>query len=299
MDRLTALRVSSAWWNRAARSGWEILEMSCAMVSRYPPSWKSLDGARLHCTTCRAEPDRAGRSAEPGQSQGWPLNDGTPPSAMTRPSAGTLHHPQLLSGSPAGRAANDHWPVTPARRSTSCCWTGTVNLEGSEYPPLRITNGPRSQTRVARRLGTLPLGWCAPARHLARHACRCSRCRIWHCTTALTLHLFRQEPVGFLGPDGPESVPVSGNLSANISNLLLAATLDGAGISLQPACRFTPIWQAARSPAHPVAAQAPRRLCRCMAPANRCPLLRSLPRPFSWSGWRTIPVEASFLSDPP
>lgn len=28
---------------------------------------------------------------------------------------------------------------------------------------------------------------------------------------------------------------MSGNLSANISNLLLAATLDGAGISLQPA----------------------------------------------------------------
>jgi len=27
---------------------------------------------------------------------------------------------------------------------------------------------------------------------------------------------------------------VSGNLSANISNLLLSATLDGAGISLQP-----------------------------------------------------------------
>jgi DNA-binding transcriptional LysR family regulator len=29
-------------------------------------------------------------------------------------------------------------------------------------------------------------------------------------------------------------VPVSGNLSANISNLLLEATLEGAGISLQP-----------------------------------------------------------------
>jgi DNA-binding transcriptional LysR family regulator len=29
-------------------------------------------------------------------------------------------------------------------------------------------------------------------------------------------------------------VPVSGNLSANISNLLLEATLGGAGISMQP-----------------------------------------------------------------
>ncbi|MFQ2579558.1 substrate binding domain-containing protein, partial [Aeromonas caviae] len=56
----------------------------------------------------------------------------------------------------------------------------------------------------------------------------------------LTYTYFGKSLWEFLGPDGPESVPVSGNLSANISNLLLAATLDGAGISLQPAYSVHP-----------------------------------------------------------
>jgi DNA-binding transcriptional LysR family regulator len=45
----------------------------------------------------------------------------------------------------------------------------------------------------------------------------------------------------FDGPNGVESVPIHGNISANISEVLLAATLRGNGISLQPLAVAQPL----------------------------------------------------------
>ena len=69
---------------------------------------------------------------------------------------------------------------------------------------------------------------------------------------------------------------MSGNLSANISNLLLAATLDGAGISLQPAYSVHPhLASGALVPCSPRGSPSASASMPFMAPANRCPLLRS------------------------
>ncbi len=45
----------------------------------------------------------------------------------------------------------------------------------------------------------------------------------------------------FDGPNGPESVSIKGNISANVSEVLLAATLKGQGISLQPSPIVSPL----------------------------------------------------------
>lgn len=45
----------------------------------------------------------------------------------------------------------------------------------------------------------------------------------------------------FDGPNGPESVAISGNVSSNLSEVLLAATTKGHGISLQPVAAAKPL----------------------------------------------------------
>lgn len=86
---------------------------------------------------------------------------------------------------------------------------------------------------MARRLGTCHSVVCASPAYLARHPTpqQVQDLALHNC---LTYTYFGKSLWEFQGPAGPESVPVSGNLSANISNLLLEATLGGAGISMQP-----------------------------------------------------------------
>ena len=109
----------------------------------------------------------------------------------------------------------------------------TVNLVEERIDlAVRITND-LDPNLVARRLGTCHSVVCASPAYLARHPMphKVQDLALHNC---LTYTYFGKSLWEFNGPDGPESVPVSGNLSANISNLLLEATLGGAGISLQP-----------------------------------------------------------------
>ncbi|MFS1165177.1 substrate binding domain-containing protein, partial [Aeromonas salmonicida] len=109
----------------------------------------------------------------------------------------------------------------------------TVNLVEERIDlAIRITND-LDPNLVARRLGTCHSVVCASPAYLARHPTpqKVQDLALHNC---LTYTYFGKSLWEFQGPAGPESVPVSGNLSANISNLLLEATLGGAGISMQP-----------------------------------------------------------------
>lgn len=57
----------------------------------------------------------------------------------------------------------------------------------------------------------------------------------------LSFTYFERSVWTFDGPNGVESVPIHGNISANISEVLLAATLRGNGISLQPLAVAQPL----------------------------------------------------------
>lgn len=132
------------------------------------------------------------------------------------------------------QAADDYLARYPGTAIDILLLDRTVNLVEERIDlAVRITND-LDPNLVARRLGTCHSVVCASPAYLARHAPpqQVQDLALHNC---LTYTYFGKSLWEFQGPDGPESVPVSGNLSANISNLLLAATLDGAGISLQPA----------------------------------------------------------------
>ncbi|WP_043762131.1 LysR family transcriptional regulator, partial [Aeromonas taiwanensis] len=131
------------------------------------------------------------------------------------------------------KMANDYLGRYPGTAIDILLLDRTVNLVEERIDlALRITND-LDPNLVARRLGTCHSVVCASPAYLARHAPpqQVQDLALHNC---LTYTYFGKSLWEFQGPHGPESVPVSGNLSANISNLLLSATLDGAGISLQP-----------------------------------------------------------------
>ena len=86
---------------------------------------------------------------------------------------------------------------------------------------------------MARRLGCCRSVVCASPAYLAEHGTpqQVQDLALHNC---LTYTYFGKSLWQFDGPQGAESVPVSGNLSANTSTLLLKSTLLGGGISLQP-----------------------------------------------------------------
>ncbi|PTT55205.1 substrate binding domain-containing protein, partial [Aeromonas sp. HMWF015] len=130
-------------------------------------------------------------------------------------------------------AANDYLAQYPGTAIDILLLDRTVNLVEERIDlAVRITND-LDPNLVARRLGTCHSVVCASPAYLARHPMphKVQDLALHNC---LTYTYFGKSLWEFNGPDGPESVPVSGNLSANISNLLLEATLEGAGISLQP-----------------------------------------------------------------
>ena len=239
MDRLTALRVFVSVVEQGSLSGaGEKLDMSRAMVSRYLAELESWMGARLlHRTTRRLSLTGPGEEAlnraramlalGEEMEQIAVKGDDAPKGQLRITSSYSLSEALLVG------AANDYLAQYPGTAIDILLLDRTVNLVEERIDlAVRITND-LDPNLVARRLGTCHSGVCASPADLARHP-------IPHKVQDLALHncltytYFGKSLWEFNGPDGPESVPVSGNLSANISNLLLEATLGGAGISLQP-----------------------------------------------------------------
>ncbi|MGU5685421.1 LysR family transcriptional regulator [Aeromonas allosaccharophila] len=239
MDRLTALRVFVSVVEQGSLSGaGEKLDMSRAMVSRYLAELESWMGARLlHRTTRRLSLTGPGEEAlnraramlalGEEMEQIAVKSDDAPKGQLRITSSYSLSEALLVG------AANDYLAQYPGTAIDILLLDRTVNLVEERIDlAVRITND-LDPNLVARRLGTCHSVVCASPAYLARHP-------IPHKVQDLALHncltytYFGKSLWEFNGPDGPESVPVSGNLSANISNLLLEATLGGAGISLQP-----------------------------------------------------------------
>ena len=239
MDRLTALRVFVCVVEQGSLSGaGEKLEMSRAMVSRYLAELERWMGARLlHRTTRRLSLTGPGEEALNRARAMLALGDEMEQLAVRGDDApkGQLRVTSSYSLSDAllVKAANDYLGRYPGTAIDILLLDRTVNLVEERIDlALRITND-LDPNLVARRLGTCHSVVCASPAYLARHAPpqRVQDLALHNC---LTYTYFGKSLWEFQGPHGPESVPVSGNLSANISNLLLSATLDGAGISLQP-----------------------------------------------------------------
>ncbi len=245
MDRLTALRVFVCVVEQGSLSGaGEKLEMSRAMVSRYLAELERWMGARLlHRTTRRLSLTGPGEEALNRaramlalgeEMEHLAIRHDEAPKGQLRITCSYSLSEALLVG-----AANDYLARYPGTAIDILLLDRTVNLVEERIDlALRITND-LDPNLVARRLGTCHSVVCASPAYLARHAPpqQVQDLALHNC---LTYTYFGKSLWEFLGPDGPESVPVSGNLSANISNLLLAATLDGAGISLQPAYSVHP-----------------------------------------------------------
>lgn len=239
MDRLTALRVFVCVVEQGSlsRAG-EKLEMSRAMVSRYLAELERWMGARLlHRTTRRLSLTGPGEEAlnraramlELGEEmeQLAIRGDEAPKGQLRITSSYSLAEALLV------QAANDYLTRHPGTAIDILLLDRTVNLVEERIDlAVRITNE-LDPNLVARRLGTCHSVVCASPAYLAHHGTpqRVQDLALHNC---LTYTYFGKSLWEFQGPQGPESVPVSGNLSANISNLLLQATLDGAGISLQP-----------------------------------------------------------------
>ncbi|MBM0489954.1 LysR family transcriptional regulator [Aeromonas jandaei] len=239
MDRLTALRVFVSVVEQGSLSGaGEKLDMSRAMVSRYLAELESWMGARLlHRTTRRLSLTGPGEEAlnrarvmlalGEEMEQIGVKGDDAPKGQLRITSSYSLSEALLVS------AANDYLAQYPGTAIDILLLDRTVNLVEERIDlAVRITND-LDPNLVARRLGTCHSVVCASPAYLANHPApqKVQDLALHNC---LTYTYFGKSLWEFNGPDGPESVPVSGNLSANISNLLLEATLGGAGISLQP-----------------------------------------------------------------
>ncbi|MBS4686532.1 LysR family transcriptional regulator [Aeromonas sobria] len=239
MDRLTALRVFVSVVEQGSLSGaGEKLDMSRAMVSRYLAELESWMGARLlHRTTRRLSLTGPGEEAlnraramlalGEEMEQIAVKGDDAPKGQLRITSSYSLSEALLVG------AANDYLAQYPGTAIDILLLDRTVNLVEERIDlAVRITND-LDPNLVARRLGTCHSVVCASPAYLARHPMphKVQDLALHNC---LTYTYFGKSLWEFNGPDGPESVPVSGNLSANISNLLLEATLKGAGISLQP-----------------------------------------------------------------
>ncbi|WP_421262067.1 LysR family transcriptional regulator [Aeromonas jandaei] len=239
MDRLTALRVFVSVVEQGSLSGaGEKLDMSRAMVSRYLAELESWMGARLlHRTTRRLSLTGPGEEAlnraramlalGEEMEQIAVKGDDAPKGQLRITSSYSLSEALLVG------AANDYLAQYPGTAIDILLLDRTVNLVEERIDlAVRITND-LDPNLVARRLGTCHSVVCASPAYLANHPApqKVQDLALHNC---LTYTYFGKSLWEFNGTDGPESVPVSGNLSANISNLLLEATLGGAGISLQP-----------------------------------------------------------------
>ncbi|WP_417527491.1 LysR family transcriptional regulator [Marinomonas shanghaiensis] len=116
----------------------------------------------------------------------------------------------------------------------------SVNLIESRIDlAIRITNE-LAPNVVARKLGECRSVICASPAYLAKHGAP-QEAQSLSQHNCLSFTYFGRSAWVFDGPNGPESVPITGNISANLSEVLLAATLQGNGISLQPLPTVQPL----------------------------------------------------------
>ncbi|MEZ9239245.1 LysR family transcriptional regulator [Vibrio splendidus] len=109
----------------------------------------------------------------------------------------------------------------------------TVNLVESRIDlAIRITNE-LTPNIVAKQLGECRSVICASPQYLKEKGMPSNAQDLAH-HNCLSFSYFGKTAWTFNGPNGLESVPIKGNISANTSEVLLSATLKGNGISILP-----------------------------------------------------------------
>lgn len=243
MDRITAAEVFVQIADRGSMAATaDALDMSRAMVTRYLAEMERWAGARLlHRTTrrlsltaageqtlahCRSLLEIAGELVVPAQDEADPVrgllrvacSQSLAQEVLMPPMAAFLQaHPQA-----AIDLRIDARPVNLVEER--------IDLA------IRITNE-LDPNLIARRLGDCASVVCAAPVYLARHGTpqRVQDLAQHNCLTYSYFGRSLWEFTEFTDPQGqPASVSVGGNLSANETQVLLAAAIAGAGIGLQP-----------------------------------------------------------------
>ncbi len=221
------------------------LDMSRAMVSRYLADLEQWAGARLlHRSTRRLSLTPAGSETLPLCRQMLGLAD-----ELQSVSAAPDDAPRgLIRMTTAMSFGQAH--LTPAVAAYVKRYPGTavdlmvvdraVNLVEERIDlAIRITNE-LDPNLIARRLSVCRSVVCASPAYLREHGTpTCAEELARH--NCLTYSYFGKSLWQFEREDGPVSVPVDGNLSANEANMLLRAALEGAGVALQPTYSVAPL----------------------------------------------------------
>jgi len=246
MDRLTALRVfvtivEQGSLSRAADN----LDMSRAKVSRYLTELESwMDVRLLHRTTRRLSLTAPGEETLDVAYQLLGLTstlDGIRNQntlelkGKLRITASYSLIDSLLMDVVGSFVSK--WPKTTIDILST---DDSVNLIDSRIDlAIRITNDLESNV-VARRIGECRSIVCAAPEYLQKRGKPNDVQSLVH-HNCLSFAYFGRSAWVFDGPNGPESVAIAGNISTNISEVLLSATLRGHGISLQPASTVIPL----------------------------------------------------------
>ncbi|WP_428241845.1 LysR family transcriptional regulator [Gynuella sp.] len=248
MDRLTALNVFvSVVEQGSLTAAANQLGISRAMTSRYLAELEDWMGVRLlHRTTRRMSLTGPGeeflRHARSMLALGEEMElisaraEGVPKGLLRVTCSYSLAEAFLIP------AINDYLRQWPGAAIDVLIIDRAINLVEERIDlAIRITND-LDPNLIARKLGYCRSVICASpdyinasgephqVQELALHNC-------------LTYSYFGKSLWSFNGPDGPESVPVSGKLSGNISNLLLEGALLGTGITMQPLYSARPYLQ--------------------------------------------------------
>lgn len=248
MDRLSAMRVFVEVAERGSLSAAaERLDMSRAMVSRYLAELESWVGARLlHRSTRRLSLTAAGAEALARSRQLLELADelqhvvATPqdaPRGILR-----LTCSMFLAQVFIARVVADYVKRYPDAGVDLLVLDRTVDLVEERIDlAIRISND-LDPTLIARKLGVCRSVVCAAPSYLREHGTptRAEQLARHNC---LTYSYFGKSLWEFDYQGQPEAVPVSGNVSANESNVLLQAARSGAGIAMQPLYAVAPLIQ--------------------------------------------------------
>lgn len=245
MDRLIAAEVFISIVERGSMiAAAQALGMSRAMVTRYLAQMEDWAGARLlHRTTRKLSLTAAGDETlsrcrqllEITAQMAVSTSSSDEPQGLLRISCAQ----SLAQGVLAGAVSQylRRYPQTAVDLQTS---NHAVNLIEERIDlAVRITNA-LEPNLIARQLASCTSVVCAAPSYLAAQGtpARIEDLAVHNC---LTYSYFGKSLWQFSRAGENYAVPVSGNLSANDSLVLLSATLQGAGIALQPRYSAAPL----------------------------------------------------------
>ncbi|CAK7066311.1 LysR family transcriptional regulator [Saezia sanguinis] len=247
MDRVTAARVFVEIVERGGLSpAAASLEMSRPMVTRYLAAMEHWAGTRLlHRTTRQISLTEAGSQALQDcrqlldVAQRFPIASARSVQGLIRVSCAHVFAQYILA--PALSRFLAQYPQVTVDLQVS---DQAVNLVANRIDlAIRSTNHPDPQL-VARPLGQCVSVLCAAPAYLEKHGLpkQVEDLMVHNC---LTHHYYSKSLWAFQARKNqpPKSVPVNGSMSASESTVLLAAALQGAGITMQPVFAVLPYLQ--------------------------------------------------------